>query len=123
MREIKFRCWDKLNKIMDYEPWGPEYLCEGVPINDCLTSFPSSEYSGLMQFTGLLDKNGKEIFEADILNWPDSFKAQVLWCEEDCAFQISTIGHIGGAFLNQEYMLNFEIIGNIHQNPELLGEK
>lgn len=73
---------------------------------------------GLMQFSGLLDKNGKEIFEDDVIKW--SFKEEpnkeytdvVKW--EECGFFIE-----GGAPLSVATEIS-EVIGNIYENPELL---
>ena len=53
MREIKFRAWDNYEKKM----WYPRTIGEGF-----------IKMSGLMQFTGMLDKNGVEIYESDIIN-------------------------------------------------------
>jgi uncharacterized phage protein (TIGR01671 family) len=62
MREIKFRCWDKKNK--EFVPYF-ELTCNGSIF------FGSEEQSDkdfdIQQFTGLLDKNGKEIYEGDII--------------------------------------------------------
>ena len=62
-REIKFRAWDGAK--MDYDPMGDEYLCEGTPINDLF----ARPYKGqvIMQFTGLKDKKGTEIYEDDLI--------------------------------------------------------
>lgn len=68
------------------------------------------------QFTGLKDKNGKEIYEGDILGYWGTTTWEVLWVEKKCAFRFGN------------YVLNFpmtecikkEVIGNIYENPELL---
>lgn len=88
------------------------------------------------QFTGLLDKNGKEIFEGDILNisWltPSTggyFQSDDAWCENEV---IAKVDFIGDRFVyikkdgKQTSIKNgstIEIIGNIHDNPELLNPK
>jgi len=76
-----------------------------------------------MQYTGLKDKNEKEIFEKDILSgFNGEVKSEVLWGEE-AAFVLSgerVDKNNHGEFMNQEYMNNFEVIGNIYRNPELL---
>ena len=90
------------------------------------------------QYTGLTDKNGKQIFEGDLLNgfqYPflndnaHNYFAEVVWLENSTAFGLYTHKHPLSAVrgLNEgcDYMEDFdssqwEIIGNIHDNPELL---
>ncbi len=129
MREIKFRAWDKQFKKMS--PVKELNLSNGVCIifNDpnpgrFLGSFE------IMQYTGLLDKNGKEIYEGDILLYEgDSCKHcgkpiygehkpyRVEWCD------------YGWDAINKENSISptcwqkeIKIIGNVHENPELLTE-
>jgi len=107
MRQIKFRAWDFENKQMRTELRASEIgmLVEGG-------------YKGLMQFTGLLDKNGKEIYEGDIVenngcNW------QVTWKEGGVFIEILDAGKNGKWWISGENEYS-EIIGNIYENPELL---
>lgn len=91
------------------------------------------------QFTGLHDKNGKEIYEGDILRgdeYPfncdgvDNYLAEVVWADNVCGFYRIThkkanstvrgISHGNWSELDEEDIKSFEIIGNIHDNPELL---
>ena len=95
------------------------------------------------QFTGLTDKNGKKIFEGDLLNgfeYPfyrsesneHNYFAEVVWFDENCAFGLVTHKHLtskvrGISAGNADYIEDFnseewEVIGNIHDNPELLKE-
>jgi len=107
MREIKFRVWDIRNNEMIYGAhesyhWHG-YL--GLP-----------EYYELMQYTGLKDKNGKEIYEGDILKNQVSELSVVKWQGIGWnPFVDSMIDHY------KSY--RFEIIGNIYENPELLEDK
>ena len=87
----------------------------------------------LMQFTGVLDKNGKEVFEGDVLNiYSDQFafitgkngnKIPYEVKHEGCDFVLKRPDlPITWGRLSRLYELNWqcEIIGNIHENPELL---
>jgi uncharacterized phage protein (TIGR01671 family) len=78
----------------------------------------------LMQYTGLKDKNKKEIFEGDILKSILSYNGKekiliVYWSEPVAGFMLNDINHSFG----WEFGLSFrtlEVIGNIYENPELL---
>ena len=70
-----------------------------------------------MQYTGLKDKNGKEIYEGDILLTNNqTYNYEVKF--EDCSFGVQT-KHYG--FINLIGCGELEIIGNIYENPELLN--
>ena len=106
MREIKFRGWDdKELKMYHFKPnWIDESICEG----NCL----------LMQFTGLQDKNGIDIYEGDLLKhhgivaWND---VELMWSRIDLNWNDRREWH------NLESLTSpLEIIGNIYQNPELI---
>lgn len=120
MRQLKFRAWDKTRLIMHKTSTFRE-ICEGGL--DDLRSFEEFEF---LQFTGLLDKSGKEIYEGDILEfsryWSDHFGrdySQVIFLEENAQFVFnhSTVGtpqDLG--MINKEA----KVIGNIYETPELL---
>lgn len=126
MREIKFRAWDKKNKLMEYSGHMTvqgEYYKIGFE---------------LMQYTGLEDKNGVEIYEGDIVAKPDteysynSIRGEVVFgtgtydsgVYKFPGFYIKAVGSSdtdGSA--NYFYDDDLEVIGNIHGNPELLEEQ
>lgn len=84
---------------------------------------------GVGEFTGLLDKNGKEIYEGDIVGIkilesetikPQEFTAIVGWDKYKAAFELRDLGgHDWSFVLIQKY----EVIGNIYENPELLTKE
>jgi uncharacterized phage protein (TIGR01671 family) len=118
MREIKFRAWDDLNKRMihSYAKGFNNILSEGDILN---------RYENIMQFTGLHDKNGKEIYEGDLLRLLETVPSddpaypyycdtmEVCYCEPHCRFGLTD----GGAIL--DIPSNVEVIGNIYENPDL----
>ena len=123
-REIKFRAWDKENKKMI----GPNF-----PVDDIYLSLGGKLYNGLngvefshnfilMQYTGFKDKNRKEIYEGDIIKLYDKFSQK---------WEVGTIVFKDGCFVWKKahddliqwltpYPREWEIIGNIFENPELL---
>ena len=120
MREVKFRAWDEKYKEMEMMP-----RLHRKPDGTLWASNDSdSTIVPLMQFTGLLDRNGKEIYEGDIVkssaHHPDTYKVAF----GDCHYYAMTMS---GPFITIE-LDHFEdstgccleVIGNIHQNPELL---
>jgi uncharacterized phage protein (TIGR01671 family) len=118
MREIKFRAWRGGDGgCMEFG----HYVADHGNINWFNLSKSVGKDLILMQFTGLKDKNGKEIYEGDIVKWDDSgaegFEKmevdvfRVRWeCGED------ELGWNLYPFQDFEY----EVIGNIYENPELL---
>lgn len=141
MREIKFRIWDKNKKIMYMARtigWAPQglapFICSlaGKPIsedeqNKIFHESGNTNYVNLytsecelMQFTGLIDKNGKEVFEGDIVN--DTRSEETL----------DVIEWGGQGFIMSEYdevddifycPTEWEVVGNIYENPGMLVPK
>lgn len=111
MREIKFRAWNGETKKMFY----PRSV-----------TFPTNTEIGshvLMQYTGLKDKNGKEIYEGDIVEFKYA-RCKELWIAEVrwCIYGWSLLGKHTGWF-GTKYFEGCEVIGNIYENPELLETK
>ena len=106
-REIKFRAWDNIQKKM-FGDLKVIYL-------------PQKEEYGtfLMQFTGLFDKNGKEIYEGDVVkfnNEGEDKQSQIYWDSDAWSFK--------GKYYYGEVVVSWsdvEVIGNVYKNPELLS--
>ena len=127
MREIKFKAWHKEEKIMG-EVLGIDILHKEIFFSDedvdCYehTDFKDIE---LMQYTGLKDKNNKEIYEGDIVKLRTNHGIGVVKnYDEWGAFVVEYIKPRPLAVLGTNYYKeDIEVIGNIYENPELLGEK
>lgn len=116
MREIKFRVWDEVKKQMVYlEKFNYPYM---VGFSDETHKIYPYQFVELMQYTGLKDKNGKEIYEGDIIKFVGE-NCLVNYVENDCAFRIDVDSRISTA-LRKAHSKDYEVIGNIYENPELL---
>lgn len=113
-REIKFRAWDKNSKTILYVLDNPSWAGTTGKLID------SFEDEDLMQYTGLKDKNGKEIYEGDIVKSRHQEKAIVIWDIENACFATETVDDVVKG--EKQYCLpDVEvIIGNIYENPGLL---
>jgi uncharacterized phage protein (TIGR01671 family) len=130
-REIKFRTWDEEEKKMyaldifktEDDSYGPEFVLRTKESQDAATWIDTHCKESdciLMQFTGLKDKNGKEIYEGDILEFKNIDNiGEVAWCFFDSAWGLK----VNDEFTNviSTYLVSpYEVIGNIYENPELL---
>ena len=120
MREIKFRAWLKEErKMVNVETLfiGINRLCFGNSKTEDLF-FRDFEEVELMQYTGLKDKNGKEIYEGDIYHVGDkNIRYLVVWF--DSGFEGKQLRSTSYAGL-ESWAKDIEILGNIYENPELL---
>lgn len=143
-REIKFRIWypnyKKMQTGIDIDF---EHACMDIRNGKLIFNIDELDYdevpeyfaeSGyvLMQFTGLLDKNGKEIYEGDIVKVFPSFNLpfiSAVFFEEGCFFidnNIQSSAKTTNNTINDtripiyKLVCPFEIIGNIYENPELM---
>jgi len=131
MREIKFRAWDKEKKEIEYDV--EQGCCQLSGF--CHDDWDNSEYV-VMQYTGLKDKNGKEIYEGDIgrkecwklkkdnppgtiCDFRKRFDKNGPW-EKFYEYKLIEEREF---FTDSEYGEDpekWEIVGNIYENPELL---
>ena len=119
MREIKFRVWN-----------GDEYLAAEYSVNIPIIGFCDHELETIYdeivieQFTGLHDKNGKEIYEGDILrSGITSAEYLVFWSEENACFMKEHLLVNARDVDMLQDLSTCKIVGNIHETPEFLEEK
>ena len=124
MRELKFRAWDIDCHRFEYFEIGENDDRYGM------FRVAANKFGSVVeQYTGLKDKNGKEIYEGDILGgiWESGF---VSWCEECKQFQyhsadigcMACSGDVHWCEISEDDG-KLDVIGNIHENPELLKEE
>ncbi len=147
-REIKFRAWDSREKKMDYDPF-----CwpTSIDLKDSYSNlntliagqFGKVHHGGpvgednthmryLMQYTGLKDRNGKEIYESDIVERKEETCGSeiemasyvVVWVDDCAKFELKTIQSpifVKDAIVSMYLEDDAEVIGNLHENPELFN--
>lgn len=124
MREIKFRFWSHRTNSMS--PATNMYGLLSSPVLRLIGD--GDEDLEAMQFTGLLDKNGQEIYEGDILEDQYGNTAVVLWNQPNAEFLLNDMdeyvrgNHDEPAYVLSNVWVEHEVIGNIYENPELLRE-
>lgn len=112
MREIKFRAWNKNEQKMT-TPFA--WVNESNLISSSMGSTPTHQ---LMQYTGLKDKNGVEIYEGDLVVDRDREQPAIVeYREDNCCFMLSSNSFVTKECVNR---FQYEVIGNTHENPELL---
>jgi uncharacterized phage protein (TIGR01671 family) len=114
MREIKFRAWDTaIKRMIEWDELKKHHL------SGHFDSYNKGEYTlgeycsfQIMQYTGLTDHNGKEIYEGDLIKVVGAESGEMIVHVDDITIlPLSTLYPAG------------EIIGNVHENPVLLEDK
>lgn len=128
--QIKFRAWDKVNNrmIIVQQLYYPYWVCGYVEHGECDITLQMDKFY-LMQFTGLQDRTGKYIYDGDILKIIDPDPDQEIeWISKvkftnahfaikipEQEYEYMSLGHA------VDYEFEFEIIGNIYENPGCTG--
>lgn len=126
MREIKFRAWHKGKKIIG-NVLGIDILHKEIFFsNENVDCYEHVDFKNieLMQYTELKDKNNKEIYEGDIVKLRNNHGIGVVkYYDEWGAFVVEYVKSKPLVVLGMSYYKeDIEVIGNIYENPELLGE-
>ena len=126
MREIKFRAWHKGKKIIG-NVLGIDILHKEIFFsNENVDCYEHVDFKNieLMQYTELKDKNNKEIYEGDIVKLRNNHGLGVVkYYDEWGAFVVEYVKSKPLVVLGMSYYKeDIEVIGNIYENPELLGE-
>lgn len=127
MREIKFRAWDG-ERIVDFGALrckqGHRNAFENTLSRGTADYAWDKKAYTLMQYTGLKDRNGKEIYEGDILSgYANDYPIEVTWNQSAAGWYTNNnrddeYSHTGT--LSIGVACHVEVIGNTHENPELL---
>lgn len=123
MRQHKYRAWDSLNKKIYYDSaqtplllYGGIIFVENLSFDNVIHINHDLPELIPLQYTGIKDKNDKEIYEGDILSY-----------SRDNQNKINYVKWYAPCFILGQiimgYCKDFEIIGNIYENPELLEDK
>lgn len=130
-KEIKFRVWNGM--AMEYDvtvgKFGVFYVNpekgDGLNPQDSasltVNTTKYTEGTPLMQYTGQKDKNGKEIYEGDIVKTATDKLMVITWSNRFASFCIEREGWAFCHWFGEVfYAKDCEVVGNIHENPELL---
>lgn len=112
MTEIKFRAWNPNARMYQGYSGGNIHM----PLHEAGALASSPIIFEFQQYTGLVDKNGKDVYEGDIVTGGDSTWV-VRWEDNTNDIEVGMAG-FGGLVANPSE--NWEVIGNVHETPELI---
>lgn len=132
---IKFRAWDKEKEIYFYNVQDAYDTLSGFVKyddgedaeydEDCFGSFLNNKQYDVEQFTGLIDVNGKDIYGGDIVKSSYKYaqpKISQIIMENGNNYIAGEDLATGNEMLVSDHVEEIEVIGNVHENPELLEE-
>ena len=127
MSELKYRAWDKIEKVMVFEFFisstGDVLTKAPKRFNHSNHEIKERDYLDVMQYTGIKDTDGVEVYEGDVIDRLHDKLGYVVF--SGCSFcrRVLTPKGARDYHLSAEDSTLIKIIGNIHENPELLNNK
>ena len=118
MKELKFRAWNGKKIIDDVIPASETSIIELFDRYE----WQETEVKAVEQYTGLKDKNGKEIFIGDIVSEHNGDIIGKIIQKPSGEYCIAWIGIYAGSSILYDELSMCEVVGNIHENANLLGE-
>ena len=128
MREIKFRAWDKADKKyyrecdwLCWKPGGIQFCWTDYEKDETMVTQLTKGTYVLLQYTGLHDKNNKEIYEGDIIKTESDTSVLIGWNDIYASFCLTKKGWASAHYFGEAADPDgCEVIGNIYENEGLL---